>query len=134
MKIKTNFTKGNNKFAEKNSGVSITIPDQAMSVQKILYNYAHGLPVTGAKVPIYDLDENGDGIPLPDLSRMDISEIHNLAESNMKRIKELQDEMRKGQTQAANDKLRAEMIAELEKAGWKKSEDETKVIPPDDQK
>lgn len=101
-----------------------------MSVQRILYNYAHGLPITGAKVPIYELNENGEGISMPDLARMDLSEIHDLAEENRNRIQKLQDELRKGQTQKAAEEYREKIIKELETAGWKKSEDTNKVIPP----
>lgn len=56
---------------EENDQPSQTIPSQSMSIKEILQRYARGLPVMGnAEKPIYE----EDGIELPDLRKMDISE------------------------------------------------------------
>lgn len=49
---------------------SKTIPDQTMTVREIMERYAKGLPIDGAKVPVYD----GEDVDMPDLRTLDISE------------------------------------------------------------
>lgn len=41
---------------------SMTVPDQSMSIQEIMYRASHGLPTTGAGYGLYD-DENEDAQP-----------------------------------------------------------------------
>lgn len=52
---------------------SQTVPDQIMTIQQIMDRYARGLPLAGAKVPIYE-DEETQDLGLPDMSRMDAIE------------------------------------------------------------
>lgn len=54
---------------EFNSGVSQTVPDQALSVRQILERYARGLPLGGQRVPTFDEDDD-----LPDFRTLDLSE------------------------------------------------------------
>lgn len=55
---------------EINDQPSKTIPDQTMSMQEIMRRFASGLPVQGAKVPVY-MGEDDD---MPDLEHMDLAE------------------------------------------------------------
>lgn len=55
---------------EKNTGVSMTIPEQAMTIKEIVSRYASGLPVSGARVPIY----TGEDDDMPDLEHMDLAD------------------------------------------------------------
>lgn len=83
---------------EVGGGISQTVPDQAMSVREILSRFAQGLPISGASVPMYDDPdgENDDAEGMPDLSRMDLSEIEELKRQTQDRInllsKKLKDE------------------------------------------
>lgn len=50
--------------------VSLTVPDQTLSIREIMKRFASGLPIDGEKVPIYDGEEDD----MPDLSKMDLAE------------------------------------------------------------
>lgn len=41
---------------------SMTVPDQSMTIQEIMYRASHGLPTTGAGFPLYD-DEDEPALP-----------------------------------------------------------------------
>lgn len=62
------------KEREKNFGPSKTVPDQTMSLKTILERYSRGMPIEGQE-GVY----NGEDI-VPDLRRMDLSEIADLTE------------------------------------------------------
>lgn len=78
---------------ELNTLPSETIPNQSMSIQEILSRWTRGLPMTGAKVPVY----NGDDL-LPDLKKMDLVELDELKRSVKDGVKN------------AKDKLNAELL------------------------
>lgn len=62
---------------EKNNLPSRTVPDQTMSLRELIRRYTQGLPINGAKVPLYDDDpENND---LPDPKKLDLAEREELA-------------------------------------------------------
>lgn len=52
---------------------SETVPGQSMTVREMMRRHAAGLPVLGAKIPLYQTDEE-KALGLPDLSRMDRAE------------------------------------------------------------
>lgn len=85
MKFRTQYTPIPDK-GETNSLPSLTIPNEAMSIREILVRYARGLPINGARVPIYDVEND-----LPDPRKMDLADW---------------EEMRK-QVQAELDEIRA---------------------------
>lgn len=65
-------------YYETNYQPSETVPNQSLSLKTLLDRYARGLPLSGnASEPAYYGDEE-----MPDLNRMDISEIHDLKKSN----------------------------------------------------
>lgn len=69
LQIQTTYRyKGAN--LERGSGKSTAIPDQSLSVKQLIDRYAKGLPLGGAKMPVYDGDEDF----YPDPQSMDISE------------------------------------------------------------
>lgn len=60
---------------EINNEPSMTVPDQSMSLSEMVRRYASGLPVKGARVPLYeDTDDDDFNESMPDLSRMDRAE------------------------------------------------------------
>lgn len=63
---------------EKGGGVSLSIPDESMSVREILSRYARGIPFSGPmRNPVYDEDSVfPEG--MPDLSQMDYTEVQEL--------------------------------------------------------
>lgn len=83
MRFRSNYASGIDadgiempvKRYEINEGESMTVPDQAMSIQEMLRRAASGLPLDGGKVPMYEGDEDtedDDLIGHPDLSKMDL--------------------------------------------------------------
>ena len=70
---------------EVNNDPSLTIPDEALSIQEILVRHARGLPTTGQRVPIY----LGEDEEFPDPRKMDISEREALKKELKQEIKEL---------------------------------------------
>lgn len=69
---------------EKNNGISETLPDQTMSIRTLIQRYAHGLPIQGAKTPLYEGDEEFT----PDFAKMDLTELDEYRESLETRIKD----------------------------------------------
>ncbi|QCQ85008.1 hypothetical protein [Blackfly microvirus SF02] len=61
---------------ETDFGPSEAVPDQAMSMRTIFERFAVGLPLGGAKIPMYD-EEN----TLPDIRTLDLAEIQEMKEN-----------------------------------------------------
>lgn len=71
---------------EENTMPSVTLPNQAMSMKEIMERFARGLPISGAKVPLYD-EEND----LPDIRTLDLAERQQLSqqyEMELSRLRE----------------------------------------------
>lgn len=77
-----------------NNKPSLTVPDQSMTIREIINRSQKGLPVSGVRVPMYN--ETDDGI-MPDLSRMDISEIYTLKQQLKKRESEIRKKLEEDQ-------------------------------------
>jgi len=75
---------------EKNTMPSLTIPDQAMSIQEILRRFAQGLPLGGQKVPLYDEDLPFDA---QQFQKMDLADKAEYIEANKRRIEGLESEL-----------------------------------------
>lgn len=75
---------------EKQFSPSKTVPDQTMSMRELLDRYARGLPLAGAKEPMYYGEED-----LPDLNRLDLAEIQELKEANKQRIADQQADLQR---------------------------------------
>ena len=77
---------------EVNNLPSETVPDQSMSMSEIMRRFASGLPIAGAKVPIYNGEED-----LPDLSRMDLAEQQEFMDQTKDEITDLKNRFAKEQ-------------------------------------
>lgn len=101
---------------EKNNMPSMTIPDQAMSIQEILRRFAQGLPLGGQKVPLYDEDIPFDA---QEFQRMDLADKQEFMEANKRRMEQLQSEL----NDQRNHELRSKQSALLPSADKKDSQD-----------
>jgi hypothetical protein len=83
-----------NNFAknyEKLSNLSMTIPDQTMSIRTILERHSRGLPIDGMKIPIWEGEEND----LPDWRRLDLAERQELSYLYTNEIKDIKQKYNK---------------------------------------
>jgi hypothetical protein len=104
------------KYREVYFSPSKTVPDQTMSLRTLIDRHTRGLPITGnAKEPLY----HGDEEELPDLKKMDLSEIAELREANRQEIEDLQNELNKKHEQH----LHYLKMEEFKK--WKQDEQKT---------
>lgn len=88
--IKTSY---NAKYFPKQKEInrlpSRTVPDQTLPLRTILDRYARGLPISGSNLtPLFNGDQQ-----LPDVKRLDISEIHQWKEYVREEIKHQQSEL-----------------------------------------
>lgn len=67
---------------------SLTIPDQTLTVKQLMDRFSRGLPLDGAKIPVYHGDEF-----IPDFEKMDLVDKHAAMEANAERIKEMQQQL-----------------------------------------
>lgn len=111
---------------EPGGGISLTRPDEAMTVKEIMARYTRGLPIVGAKVPIYD----GDDTDLPDIRKLDLSEIQELREKMTAEIEEIKSNYQKAmkEKQAADAKEAAEMKEAFEE--WRKQKKDSQDKNP----
>lgn len=95
MKFKTNFNLDNfpAPIGEVHTGVSQTIPDQAMSTREIMNRFARGLPLNVGKNFTYDSDDENTDDPLAtvDFKRLDLAEREQL----INQIQNARDEAKK---------------------------------------
>lgn len=96
------------RFYETNNAPSMTIPNQAMTIPELLDRYARGLPLDQGKKPIYHGEEF-----VPDLDRMDLSEIHDLKQNVDQTIRTYQDYQDAMKSKATKDK--ADKYKQMEK-------------------
>lgn len=101
----------------KNSGISLTEPDQALSIREILQRYAHGAPLSLEKQPYYD-SENEDMEESQGLhpSSLDLTDIEQLKQEAADTIDSYRREKATAQARQAakeaREKLKAELAAE----------------------
>lgn len=84
---------------------SMTVPDQSLTVRELMDRFARGLPLGGARVPIYE----GEDDNTPDFARMDLSEI----EDYQLKIKEELEEIRERMTAKSKKADMAKEVADL---------------------
>lgn len=98
-------------YRESNNQPSKTVPNQTLSLKTLLDRYGRGLPLSGnPSEPQYFQDNL-----MPDINKMDISEIHDLKNAIKSDIQKKQQELQDQQTaakQAAHEKT---IDAEVEK-------------------
>lgn len=89
--FRTPYNTEHNTPGEKNTLPSLTIPDQNMSIDEMLRRHAVGLPIDGARVPMYDEDENGninDPFNGVNPKTLDLSELAQMRDEAIERVKE----------------------------------------------
>lgn len=112
MKVKTQYNaKEFPNYYEENRQPSMTIPDQTLSLHELLVRHARGLPVSGNDMePLYHGEEE-----LPDLKKMDLSEIHDLKTAVKNDISEKQELLAQHQETARKKKHDDDLEAEVQK-------------------
>lgn len=129
MKLKVKTAYNANEFAryyETNSLPSQTVPDQTIPLKTLLDRYAKGLPLSGNPgQPIYHGEEE-----MPDLSRMDISEIHNLQKAVKSDIQEKQQILAEHDKAAAKAAHEKSINDEVEKRVKSKKSDKSDEQSP----
>lgn len=108
MKFKTIYNSTPDK-GEKVSKKSMTIPDMSMSIKEIMRRHASGLPISGERVPIYQEEE------MPNLQKLDISELHQLKKQTDEEIQDIQEELRAADLAKAKEEENARIEAEVQK-------------------
>lgn len=88
-----------------NNEPSQTIPDQSMSLRELLIRYAKGLPLEGAKTPIWEGEEGFDRDP----ETLDLAEREELAEKAREELKEINERI-KQKVAEKKAKKRSEII------------------------
>lgn len=102
-KIRHQYNSGPSK-GEVNLFPTKTIPDQVFSLKELLDRNARGLAITGEKFPIYHEDENGNPEEMPDLRKMDLSEIHDLKTWHAEYLKEQREQYEEKRKQSLEEK------------------------------
>lgn len=100
---------------EANYSPSLTIPNDSFSLQELLDRNQRGLPLTtSGRTELYHGEEE-----MPDLQRMDISEIHDLAQANQNHIKSYRDLQQREAEAAVLAKERKLLALEKEVAAFR---------------
>lgn len=100
---------------ERNHSPSLTIPNDSFSLRELLDRNARGLPLTtSGRQELYHGDEE-----MPDLAKMDLSEIHNLAETNQRKIQSYRDLQQREAENAVLAKERKLLALEQEVAAFR---------------
>ena len=87
-------------LGQHNSGISLTVPDQTLTIKEILVKYANG---TMSDINIQpQFNEEMD-----DLRGLDYVELNEIAKQNKEHITELQANLEKYKTDSANKKKQA---------------------------
>lgn len=79
---------------EVNNMPSETIPDQSMSVGEIVKRYARGLPLDGARVPVWMDREEPDDLDLLDWNKLDLAEKQEIRERYQQELDELKENLK----------------------------------------
>jgi len=73
-----------------NNEESKTVPDQSMTLRELLVRYAKGLPLEGAKTPIWEGEEGFDVDP----EKLDLAEREELAEKAREELKAINERVK----------------------------------------
>jgi hypothetical protein len=73
-----------------NNQESKTVPDQSMTLRELLIRYAKGLPLEGAKTPIWEGEEGFDIDP----EKLDLAEREELAEKAREELKAINERIK----------------------------------------
>lgn len=75
---------------QENNQESKTVPDQSMTLRELLVRYAKGLPLEGAKIPIWEGEEGFDIDP----EKLDLAEREELAEKAREELKAINERVK----------------------------------------
>ena len=75
---------------QENNQESKTVPDQSMTLRELLVRYAKGLPLEGAKTPIWEGEEGFDIDP----EKLDLADREELAEKAREELKAINERVK----------------------------------------
>lgn len=111
--IRTHY---NSRFYAKNQELntmpSLTVPDEAMSVQELVKRFASGLPISGGRIPMY---EDVDELELTDQQRLDLSERDAIIRERQEELIEIDKRIRERRLKAEEIRLEKMIRERLEK-------------------
>lgn len=115
VKFRTNYNNQGEKITRKKSTMpGMTVPDQSMTIQEIQTRFASGIPVSNAKIPVYNGEEDiWEG---KDPKSLDFVEINATLKNRIEEVKE------------AKIRVTKEVTERQEKAAKMKAEKEAKEI------
>lgn len=108
---------------EVNDLPSLTVPDQAMPLKKLLSDYTRGVMPPNMKQPEYH-DEY-----VPDFQSMDISELAEYAMELKERHRSLMDEQEKQKSRQEQEAYRQKIIEELQQTQNQEVEQNSTTSP-----
>jgi len=71
--------------AEKGGGISQTVPNMALTIPQLLTRYSRGLPLGGARTPVYNDDPS-----IPDFDRIELTDYMDWMAEKKEQITKLQ--------------------------------------------
>ena len=89
-----------NSYGEAGGGISMTVPDQSMSIRTVIQRYAQGMPPPIGRELVYSED-------MEDIRGLDISQLYELREQAKLDIEAVQQRMRQLEVEE-QDKKRVE--------------------------
>lgn len=97
-------------------GLSMTIPDQTMSIREILKRFTRGLPINGTDPNTATYDES----EIPNLKTLDLVELHDLSKGYSEEIRAIETKMMEAKTKKEKEALKNEIRAQFEKEAAEK--------------
>ena len=89
---------------------SMTVPDQALPLKKILSDYTRGVMPASIRNPEYHGEEY-----VPDLKSMDLSELADYMSDVRQEMVDLENEQKRRKSEAEKNALRDQILSEMEK-------------------
>lgn len=93
-----------NRHINVKNKISMTIPDQSMTVSELVERNKRGLPLGGAKVPIWEEDPENNY--LPDVKRLDLAEIQDMKDQAQSIIDEKREQLDKIEKKKQTNKVK----------------------------
>ena len=104
---------------EVNRQPSLTVPDEAMSIQEIVNRYAHGMPLPEGKVGEYF----GEDSELPhDMSKLDLAEREEILREVAAKRDEIIESVNKRKAEAQEKRLKQQVDQRVKKAQEEKEQ------------
>lgn len=100
-------------------GHSLTVPDQSLTLRELLVNYTRGQDLPYGKQQAAFFDED---VTIPDLKKMDLVDLQELAEGNAHKASELQKNLDSINRQKSEQELNLKVQQKIKDGGY--------IIPP----